>query len=269
MRRLIASWVGVTIALASTRTAVAQPTPQKKAAADAVYAEGQQSYRAGQYLDAASRFESAYALDPDPAYLFNVAQAYRLGNACAKALAAYRKFLAIVPNPPNLATVQTYVGQAEACANQQAAPAPPAPPVTPAPEGPVDAPSPPPPAPDSGRTQRWLGLGTIVVVGVAVAAGVYFTGRVGHYKTLREGVCEGATINNPCDWSSVAGEAAGYESDGKAASRNAVLSYAVGGAAIIGGVALYMLGRSSGERAAAVTVIPTADGAVAVGAFRF
>ncbi len=38
---------------------------------------------------AAERFELAYELDPDPAYLFNLAQAYRLGNVCAKSAAAF------------------------------------------------------------------------------------------------------------------------------------------------------------------------------------
>src|SRR5207248_8579217 len=66
---------------------------QPKADADRAYAEGQTLYASGDYLAAAAKFERAYQLDPDPAVLFNIAQAYRLGKDCAHAGSRYRDYL--------------------------------------------------------------------------------------------------------------------------------------------------------------------------------
>src|SRR5688572_28564308 len=95
----------ISVLLAST-VAYAQPDKIK---AEAAARDGQQRYQAGEFQLAAERFELAYQLDPDPAYLFNLAQAYRLGNSCAKAAAAYRKLLGIVSTGPNVAKVEQYV----------------------------------------------------------------------------------------------------------------------------------------------------------------
>ncbi|CAN5917280.1 hypothetical protein BH11MYX2_BH11MYX2_29240 [soil metagenome] len=159
--RVVASVVFVA-ALASS--ALADPK------ADAAYAEGQRLYTAGRYIDAAEKFESAYALNPDPAYLFNVAQSYRLGNACAKSANAYRLFLPTVIGAAATAKTQGYIDQMEACAREQAVAEPTVVEPTRVPD-PVDYNEPLPPPPAAHRTP-WLAI-TVVGVGVAgLAVGV-------------------------------------------------------------------------------------------------
>lgn len=231
-----------------------------KAAADKIFADGQQRYAAGEYLTAAEKFVAAYELDPDPAYLFNIAQAYRLGNACAKAAKYYREFLGAVSSAPNLAKVQQYIEQSDACAKTQQ-PLPTEPvivtqPVEPAP--PVEAPAP----ADPGRTKRYLGVGSIMVGVVAVGAGAYFSVRVGTLLTERDTLC---TLASPCTNQQIVDQ----DQEGKDAQRNSIIAYSVGGVALVAGVALYVLNRSTDETKPSFAIVPTSDGAMATGAFRF
>lgn len=234
-----------------------------KVAAQAAFAEGQQRYAAGEYLPAASKFEAAYAADPDPVYLFNVAQAYRLGRQCPKAVSYYKRFLAAVPNPPNLTKVNQYLEQSQACANAMA-PVEPVTTTTPPPEPLVTAPlvTEQPASDDPGRSRRWVGIGAMVLGGAALGFGAFYTTEASRLTGERQ---EARTkcLSNPC----APGYGDAIDAEGERAERRAQISYAVSGAAVIGGVVLYVLGRSS-ERST-VAVIPTADGAVAVGAFRF
>src|SRR5262245_49390539 len=57
-------------------------------------------YDLGRYLEAAKEYEAAYLAKEDTAFLFNMAQAYRLGGDYANALRAYRAFRRHVANPP-------------------------------------------------------------------------------------------------------------------------------------------------------------------------
>jgi len=233
------------------------------ATAQAAFAEGQRRYSAGEYLPAATKFEAAYAADPDPVYLFNVAQAYRLGNACLQAVSYYRRFLEAVPNPPNLAKVNQYLEQAESCAKAMA-PVDPAPPTNP-PLEPLVA-DPPlterPASEDLGRTKRWLGIGGLVIGGAAIGIGVYYTTEASRLTDERL-EARRRCLTVPC----MAGYGDAIDAAGETAARRAKISFAVGGAAAIGGVVLYMLGRSP-ERSS-IAVLPTSGGAYAVGAFTF
>ncbi len=239
--------------------ASAQPAPDK-AAAQAAYAEGQQRYAAGDYLPAAVKFEAAYALDPDPVYLFNVAQAYRLGNACPKAVGYYKRFLDEVPNPPNLVNVKQYLDQAEACARTTAtmdpatatSPVVTDPPVTERPD-----------TDDPGRTKRWLGIGAMFVGGATLGIGVYYTTEVGRLNDARANRTSMCTTRSVCE----PGYGDELDDQGRSAQARQAIAYAVGGAVVIGGVVLYVLGRSS-ERSS-IAVVPTSGGAYAVGAFTF
>ena len=83
----------VAVALAVPLTAFAEPTPQQVKQAKAHYAQGKAFLDAKLYDKAVEELEAAYKLSPLPELLFNVAQAYRLANQSAKALAAYQEFL--------------------------------------------------------------------------------------------------------------------------------------------------------------------------------
>jgi tetratricopeptide (TPR) repeat protein len=98
-----------------TGVAAAQPTPEDKDRADAAYAEGSSAYSAHAYARAAIKFEEAYALVADPAYLFNIGQAYRQGKECAKAAAAFTKLLELVTDAMIVANVKELLAEVEAC----------------------------------------------------------------------------------------------------------------------------------------------------------
>src|SRR5258708_2740636 len=57
-------------------------------------------YDLGRYLDAAREYEAAYEAKDDPALLYNVAQAYRLGGDNPNAARAYKSFLRRMPRAP-------------------------------------------------------------------------------------------------------------------------------------------------------------------------
>lgn len=239
-------------------------------AADA-FAEGQKRYDAGEYLVAADRFEAAYALDPDPAYLFNIAQAYRFGNACAKAAASYRKFLGVVPNAPNAAKVQQYIEQSDDCAKKQAAAQRPPPP----PDRPIVQPPPPPPpehpSGHPGRTQRIAGLGIAGagVIGIGVAA--FFTWKTADYASQREELCKAEiAATGMCQWTE---DREAKETDlqdkGDSAALKARIAWGVGGAALVGGIVLYLLAPSGSAEQPSIAITPTRDGAMAYGSLRF
>jgi tetratricopeptide (TPR) repeat protein len=53
---------------------------------------GQTLYDLQRYVESAREYELAYEAKPDPAFLYDIAQAYRFGGDAAKALGAYRAF---------------------------------------------------------------------------------------------------------------------------------------------------------------------------------
>jgi hypothetical protein len=251
------------IALAA-RGAAAQPGAQDKARAQTAFAEGQQRYAAGEYVAAGERFEAAHVLDADPAYLFNAAQAYRLGHACAKAAALYRAFLRDVPDPPNKLKVQQYLEQSDACAKTEPA-ATPRPPVVAEPVRPTPAVV---SASDPGPRNRRIAIATMIGGGVALGVGLYFTHRVGVYENEREALCAGATATLPCNWEAVRADAARLEDSGHRAEVGSFVAYGIGTAALVAGAAIYVLSGNT-EAAPAVTITPTVNGAFAVGSFSF
>lgn len=97
--------------------AVAQPVdPAVKARADAAYAEGSAAYNATDFALAAIRFEEAYSLVPDPAYLFNIGQAYRQAKDCVKATSAFERFIELVPSASNIANAKELLKETTSCA---------------------------------------------------------------------------------------------------------------------------------------------------------
>ena len=102
---------------AVARVAIAQPVdPAAKARADAAYAEGSTAYNANEFAKAALKFEEAYAHVPDPAYLFNIGQAYRQAKECVKAAGAFQKFIELVPGAPNIDNAKELLQEQNTCA---------------------------------------------------------------------------------------------------------------------------------------------------------
>lgn len=64
---------------------------------------GEQRFRDKDYPGAIAAFDAGYALDPQPIFLYDKAQAQRLSGDCASAIESYNAFLATDP-PANEAT---------------------------------------------------------------------------------------------------------------------------------------------------------------------
>ncbi len=155
---------------------------------------GNRHYQAGEYDAAAQALESAYALDPKPLFLFNVAQAQRKAGHAEAALASYRRFLAVAGQSPLVPEAEQHVAALAAEVERAHAPPPAPPPTVEPPPAPPPAVEPPPavvppppavvpppaakapaPAPVAERTPLyrragfWIGL---VAAAVAVAGAV-------------------------------------------------------------------------------------------------
>ena len=73
------------------------------------YQEGKAAYAAGQYQEAASKFSAGYLLDPQPAFLVNIAQSYRAAGNKHRAIHYYEEFLKADPASPLRAQVEELI----------------------------------------------------------------------------------------------------------------------------------------------------------------
>ncbi len=73
------------------------------------YREGTRRFEVGEYRNALDAFKQAYLLYEDPAFLFNMAQCYRLLNDRENALRTYRVYLNRVPNAPNREEIERII----------------------------------------------------------------------------------------------------------------------------------------------------------------
>jgi tetratricopeptide (TPR) repeat protein len=96
--RQLTLFAGLALCAAGPARGEEPPVPPE---AVAHYRRAEALFAARDYLAAAREFERAHELKPDPVLLFNAAQAYRLGSACDKAAALYRRYLETRPDAPN------------------------------------------------------------------------------------------------------------------------------------------------------------------------
>jgi tetratricopeptide (TPR) repeat protein len=115
----LAGWVWLFVALWSS-AALAQdtqpntPAPTKAQQEDVEaarqhFTRGRRLFDLQHYLDAAREYEQAYELRDDPALLFNIGQAYRLGGEYAKAVGAYKAYLRRAPKAKNRVDVEARI----------------------------------------------------------------------------------------------------------------------------------------------------------------
>jgi|HubBroStandDraft_6_1064221.scaffolds.fasta_scaffold459332_1 tetratricopeptide (TPR) repeat protein len=236
------------------------PTSPKANAAER-YKAGQYKFDAGEFLDAASEFEAAYALDPDPVYLYNTAQAYRRGSACARAADYYRRFLAVIANPPNLDKVRHYLSELDACAKAESVEEPTPHEIVPVQPATVVMTS---AAPPTAEGDRRIGIPLAVASAgvVALAVGGLLTHDVGTLETYSQALCaQGMT----CQWdASKQARADSLQSRGNRDSAISISAYGVGGAAIVTAALLYMFGPRE-----PVAITPIASGAAITGSVAF
>jgi tetratricopeptide (TPR) repeat protein len=160
---------------------------------------GMAHYTMERYDEAIREFDAGFTIAPDPAFIYNMAQAYRLERRPEEAVKFYRKYLRLSPRAKNRAdveqTIETLIEPAEPVATVAAQTPPPA--ATPETTRPVEAPVPAPikietptqppvappvlltPVPDKksavpaprSRWPIWVGVAAgVLVVGVVTAA---------------------------------------------------------------------------------------------------
>jgi hypothetical protein len=245
----------------------AQAEPDKaKVEADAA----QKAYDDSKYSDAAAHFARAYELDPQVAYLYNGATAYRLAKDCANAAKLYRQFLDATKGVQvqNVDKVKRYLDEMDACA--KATPKlPEKPPEQPAvthTEPDVRTFATPEPA-DSGKSKRRLGLvvgaSGVAVLGVGAGFGLAAMRNAELHDAFYKKYCH-PYPGDACDGSFLQKQ---YDDPGHRDAVIAISAFAVGGAAVAGGIALYFMGRTSSEQP--VAVAPAPGGAVVTTAFSF
>jgi tetratricopeptide (TPR) repeat protein len=71
--------------------------------------EATAAFGLGRYAEAAQRYEAAFALRPDPALLYDAAQAYRLAGSKARALELYRNYGRLYPDGRNAGDARSHV----------------------------------------------------------------------------------------------------------------------------------------------------------------
>jgi hypothetical protein len=111
---------------------VAHAEPERKAptTAEGWYEEGGTQYTLGNFDKAVEAFKNGFELETDdtkkPAYLYNIAQAYRQANDCKNSVFFYKRFLALKANevakplaPERRAEVDGWIRDGEACMKQQ------------------------------------------------------------------------------------------------------------------------------------------------------
>jgi len=256
----------IALALAISLPAVAEPVPKKVAPSAMAKArdhfkKGQAFHANGKYDEAIAEYKAAYELALLPDLLFNLAQVQRLKDDKRGALDTYLQYLEEAPNGRGADESRQWVASlskairdeddarrqrqdeedkklreerdADRAADEKRRA-----------EMVAGMTDQPPPAPrPAGQTLRIAGLisGGVGVVGLGL--GVYFSL---HAKSLSD------EQKNLSEWDP------NLVSDGKAANRNAIISFSVAGAAIAAGGVMYYLGvRKDREQATpSVTVLP-------------
>jgi tetratricopeptide (TPR) repeat protein len=222
-----------------------------KPSAESYYKKGKKAYTLGHFDDAIAEFEKAYEIEPEPIFIFNIAQSHKQNGNYQRALFFYRRYLQEAPGANDRAEVEEKMRALEAqLAEKSAAPKPISPPPTSAtvnaPQPPEHAPSPlmsgpsspPPVAAVPSNPGRGLIISGIVVgsAGVATIVGGILAGA--HASSLHDDVtCTGCTFDSGKDSSSSTYRTLSY------------VAYGVGGAAVGTGAALLILGATAKDNA--------------------
>src|SRR5678815_2291227 len=90
-----------------------------RAEAKAHFERGSVLFDLQRYDEAAAEYEAAYEAKPDPALLFNLAQAYRLAKKPERAIAAYNSYLRRLPQAKNRAEIEGRIEEMKALDAQQ------------------------------------------------------------------------------------------------------------------------------------------------------
>jgi tetratricopeptide (TPR) repeat protein len=204
------------------------------------FERGTRLYDLGQYADAAKEYEAAYKAKDDPALLFNCGQAYRGAGEPEKAIGFFKSFLRRMPEAPNRAEVEARIAELQRAVEIQHR----------SNSRPPQGTLPPssmqiivqtthttrPPSSDelrAARTKRIAGLGVGAAGIVALGVGGAFVGLANN--------ANGHIVQGDM-WSS------GQQSARNGYEAGSIACFAVGGAAAVTGLVLYLVGRHEERR---------------------
>jgi tetratricopeptide (TPR) repeat protein len=229
----------VALACSASLSARADPANDAVARAKAADASARVHYNLREYAAAIADYRRAFEALPDPLFLFNIAQAYRQFRDCENARVMYRNYLRERPAADNRAKVEQFIVEMDACAAQ------------------ATQPTPVPAQASQHRGVRIAGTAAGAAGLAAIGTGVYFSVVGAQRAQALETAC-----SSGCDGSNVAS----IDRDGHDANRGAIVAYAIGGAALSAGVALWIWAWLD-RRDERVTVNATPSGASVL--FRF
>ena len=229
--------------------------------ARALAMQGRAYHDAGDYGNAIIAFKEAYVMAPSPGLLFNLAQAYRLAGKCDDAALMYRRYIATGPSAEGKSIAEGHLATVERCTHKESLgiPQDPGTPVrieTSRASGSLFATS---PQARRARLEKNIGLGFVVGGGVALAVATYYGLEARESANeVEDGYAKGAKWKDLED----------IDARGERAAMLSKVFAIGGGVAVVGGVALYLLGRSS-EHMAPIAVAPTKTGATVSASWRF
>ena len=240
-------------------SALAQPNAAAQAKAAALYQRALKKSEAGDHVAAAALMIDAYTAAPQNAALANIGEEYRLGSRLEDAVKYYCLYLDKEPNGEfaGQATEQVILAQRKLghnietdspCVVKKPTEA-----VTKTTPDPVEPPPPndgivvdkPVATPSDGSGLRIGGIAAGVLGVGALGAGVYFTTLV---KQAEKDHADPAKM-------------AQADIDGKAAERNSQIAYIAGGALVVTGIVLYVVGAGKRKNAVAIAPMVTSSSA--------
>lgn len=264
---VVAFGASVATALLVPAAALAGPTAKQKAKASELVKQAIAKSQAGDHETAASLYEDAFKIIPQPLLLSNIGSEYQAMQKPVEALKYFCKYIEADPTGSNIsfATAQakilyielggvTTVTDDEVCKPIVKPPPPKEPdPVVedkkPAPI--VEVVTPPREDAPTASPLRWVGVG-LGVVGIGVfGGGVYFGMKAGD-------ISDQITNHNPAEpWPR---NIAQLEADGASYEKKQIALMVGGGVAVVAGVALYFIGgpKARREGAASVSITPVA-----------
>ncbi len=220
------------------------------AAARKHYDRGTKAFNLQDFQSALHEFQAAYNEQPDAAFLFNIAQAQRQLGQYDVAAKSYRLFLANQPNAPNREQVTRLIEEMDKAAAEAHAKTPPT--GTEPPSGNVvahESAPPPPPAVavvDTGKPMRLAGIVTAGVGVAGLALGIAF-----------------AALSKQAGDDAYHPKSGIYDHDAdlrQTTYRNAdIACFVVGGAAVVVGTTMWLLGHKRGAASARAALSPASS----------
>lgn len=89
----------------------AAPVQSEEEQARQAFQRGEQLYREQKYAEAAAAFEEGYRHKPSPAFLFDLAMAYRALGKPRQAIANYQAYLKAEPDAPDRSEVEAAIAE--------------------------------------------------------------------------------------------------------------------------------------------------------------